>query len=124
MGLGVRCGHQLLPASLFRSQRAWLHANGAVAPPGLGRASRVAEAQQSGKHWKVARLSRDGYTRPVNRYTFKCIRAGGPGPAVHIDACADDEEAHRRAIQLLELWPLAVKVDVSHGGRRFEVPRG
>ena len=57
-------------------------------------------------------------------YTFKCIRAGGPGPAIHIDQCEDDRAATYRAIQLMELWPLAVKVDVTEGDRHFEVRRG
>ena len=58
------------------------------------------------------------------RYTFKCIRAGGPGPAIHIDLCDDDDAATGRARQLMELWPLAVKVDVIEGERHFEVARG
>ena len=59
----------------------------------------------------------------MKRYTFKCIRAGGPGPAIHIDNCSDDEHARGRALQLLEIWPLAVKVDIAEGDRHFEVLR-
>ena len=59
----------------------------------------------------------------MKNYTFKCIRAGGPGPAVHIDTCADEADARRRALALFDIWPLAVKVDVSQGDRHFEVPR-
>ncbi len=54
-------------------------------------------------------------------YTFKCIRAGGPGPAIH---CDDDAAATHRAIQLMDLWPLAVKVGIIKGERDFEVERG
>lgn len=59
----------------------------------------------------------------MKSYTFQCVRAGGPGPAVHIELCADDAEARIRASQLMELWPLAVKVDVCEGERHFEVCR-
>jgi hypothetical protein len=59
----------------------------------------------------------------MRRYTFKCIRAGGPGPAVHIDSCEDDDHARERALSLFLLWPLAVKVEVSVGERHFEVLR-
>jgi hypothetical protein len=59
----------------------------------------------------------------MKTYTFKCVRAGGPGPAVHVDTCADDAAARHRALSLLEIWPLAVKVDVSQADRRFEVER-
>lgn len=59
----------------------------------------------------------------MKTYTFKCMRAGGPGPAVHLDSCADDEDARRRALTLFELWPLAVKVDVSHGDHQLDVIR-
>lgn len=61
--------------------------------------------------------------RSVKSYTFKCIREGGPGPAVHMDTCEDDEHARRRAKDLFELWPLAVKIDVSQGERHFEIER-
>lgn len=64
-----------------------------------------------------------GYAGQVRSYTFKCIRASGPGPAVHIDMCLDDDEARTRARQLMELWPLAVKVDVAVDERHFEVGR-
>ena len=60
----------------------------------------------------------------MKNYTFKCIRSDGPGPAVHMDSCADDADARQRALSLFELWPLAVKVDVSRGDHHFEVPRG
>ena len=60
----------------------------------------------------------------MTRYTFKCIRAGGPGPAIHIDLCQDDDAATHRALQLMELWPLAVKGDVTEGERHFDVVRG
>ena len=59
----------------------------------------------------------------MKSYTFQCIRAGGPGPAVHIELCADDAEARTRASQRMELWPLAGKVDVSDSERHFEVAR-
>ena len=59
----------------------------------------------------------------MKSYTFKCIRAGGPGPAVHFDSCVDDDDARRRALSLFEIWPLAVRVDVSVGERHFEVVR-
>ena len=60
----------------------------------------------------------------MKNYTFKCIRADGPGPAVHMDSCADDADARRRALSLFDLWPLAVKVDVRRGDDHFEVIRG
>ncbi|WP_404710306.1 hypothetical protein [Sphingomonas sp. MMS24-J13] len=63
------------------------------------------------------------YPKSMKRYTFKCIRAGGPGPAVHIDICADDAAARDRALRLFDLWPLAVKVEVSEDERHFEVLR-
>ena len=56
-------------------------------------------------------------------YTFKCIRANGPGPAVHVQVCADDDEARERARSLFELWPLAVKVDVTRGEEHFVVAK-
>ena len=64
-----------------------------------------------------------GSNRPVKNYTFKCIRAGGPGPAVHMDICANDDAARARALSLFALWPLAVKVDVIRGDEHFEVER-
>ncbi len=59
----------------------------------------------------------------MKSYTFKCIRAGGPGPAVHIDLCENDAIARQRALSLFEIWPLAVKVDIAQGDRHFEVVR-
>ena len=59
----------------------------------------------------------------MKSYTFKCIRAGGPGPAIHMDVCADEEAARARAKSLFELWPLAVKVEVLQGEKHFEVSR-
>lgn len=59
----------------------------------------------------------------MKRYTFKCVRVGGPGPAVHIDNCADDTAAEERALRLFELWPLAVKIDVVEDERHFEILR-
>jgi hypothetical protein len=59
----------------------------------------------------------------MKTYTFKCIRENGPGPAVHMDVCADDSAARRRATELFDLWPLAVKVDVSQEERQFDVWR-
>lgn len=59
----------------------------------------------------------------MKTYVFKCIREGGPGPAVHMDSCADDTDARRRALSLFQVWPLAVKVDVSQGDVHFEVAR-
>lgn len=59
----------------------------------------------------------------MKSYTFKCVRVGGPGPAIHFDTCADDDHARQRAMSLFDMWPLAVKVDVSQGERHFEVAR-
>lgn len=72
---------------------------------------------------RVAQIELFHYSTRMRSYTFRCMRAGGPGPAVHIDLCADDEAARQRALQLMELWPLAVKVDVSERDRHFDVPR-
>ena len=59
----------------------------------------------------------------MKTYSFKCIRADGPRPAMHYDSCTSDEDARRRANALFDLWPLAVKVDVTQGERHFEVAR-
>ena len=61
--------------------------------------------------------------RAMKSYTFKCILAGGPGPAVHVDLCPNDDAAADRARRLFDLWPLALKVDVIQGERHFEVAR-
>ena len=37
----------------------------------------------------------------------------GPGPAVHLNVCEDDEVARRRAFELPEIRPLAIVVDTS-----------
>lgn len=60
----------------------------------------------------------------MKNYVFKCVREDGPGPAVHMDSCIDDGDARQRALSLFNVWPLAVKVDVSQGDRHFEVVRG
>ena len=54
---------------------------------------------------------------------MECVRAGGPGPAIHMDICADDEAARARAHDLFALWPLAVKVDVICGDEHFKIDR-
>ena len=63
------------------------------------------------------------YDAGMKAYQFHCIRVGGPGPAVHFDTCPDDRGARDRALSLFDLWPLAVKVDVSQGDHHFEVFR-
>ncbi|RYF12511.1 MAG: hypothetical protein EOO77_17295 [Oxalobacteraceae bacterium] len=59
----------------------------------------------------------------MKAYQFQCIRIDGPGPAVHFDTCSDDRGALDRARALFDIWPLAVKVDVLQGDRKFEVLR-
>lgn len=59
----------------------------------------------------------------MKSYTFRCMDAGGGEPAIHLDTCADDDQARLRARTLLDLWPLAERVNVTLGERHFEVHR-
>lgn len=119
LAAGKRMSHRDYRMSCFwrcAGVRLWRPAALAVMPAGRRMTRRTLPLP-------LALQSQARYVPSVKRYTFRCIRAGGLGPAVHIDACSDDDEARRRATQLFEIWPLAVKVDVSVGDRHFEVAR-